>query len=225
MKVRNLYALLVTLVAAISLLLSCSDNDDPQPDPQPVLEQGEIPMADSIPSAYLGMNFIRQLTVTVGDCGGFFPNQPLISIYDNASDKEEATAKYDAELYFVRLADGKEYRPGEALPYSDERNPIGHHMDIYPAVKRDVPPLILGNIGNNVDDVLVMHWPQKDLKIFIRLYTSYSINPVPNTDKMRTTYKFGMFVNGVCVQDQHLKIVLQPDGTVKLFGRPDGLML
>ena len=161
MKVRNLYALLVTLVAAISLLLSCSDNDDPQPDSQPVLEPGEIPMADSIPSAYLGMNFIRQLTVTVGDCGGFFPNQPLISIYDNASDKEEATAKYDAELYFVRLADGKEYRPGEALPYSDERNPIGHHMDIYPAVKRDVPPLILGNIGNNVDDVLVMHWPQK----------------------------------------------------------------
>ena len=59
MKVRNLYALLVTLVAAISLLLSCSDNDDPQPDPQPVLEPGEIPMADSIPSAYLGMNFIR----------------------------------------------------------------------------------------------------------------------------------------------------------------------
>lgn len=41
MKVRNLYALLVALVAAISLLLSCSDNDDPQPDPQPVLEPGE----------------------------------------------------------------------------------------------------------------------------------------------------------------------------------------
>lgn len=221
MKARNLYALLVALVAATSLLLSCSDNDDPQP----VLEPGEIPMADSIPSAYLGVDFIRQLTVDVGDLGAIFANQPLISIYDNASDKEEATAKYDAELYFVRLADGKEYRPGEALPYSDKRNPIGHHMDIYPGVERDVAPLILGNIEYNVDDVLVMHWPQKGLKIFIRLYTAYSINPVPNTDKMRTTYKFGMFVNGVCVQDQHLKIVLQPDGTVKLFGRPDGLML
>ena len=171
------------------------------------------------------MDFIRQLTVDVGAAGAIFANQPLISIYDNASDKEEATAKYDAELYFVRLADGKEYRPGEALPYSDKRNPIGHHMDIYPGVERDVAPLILGNIEYNVDDVLVMHWPQKGLKIFIRLYTAYSINPVPNTDKMRTTYKFGMFVNGVCVQDQHLKIVLQPDGTVKLFGRPDGLML
>lgn len=111
MKARNLYALLVALVAATSLLLSCSDNDDPQPDLQPVLEPGEIPMADSIPSAYLGVDFIRQLTVDVGDLGAIFANQPLISIYDNASDKEEATAKYDAELYFVRLADGKEYRP------------------------------------------------------------------------------------------------------------------
>lgn len=149
MKARNLYALLVALVAATSLLLSCSDNDDPQP----VLEPGEIPMADSIPSAYLGVDFVRQLTVDAGAAGAIFANQPLISIYDNASDKEEATAKYDAELYFVRLADGKEYRPGEALPYSDKRNPIGHHMDIYPEVERDVAPLILGNIEYNVDGV------------------------------------------------------------------------
>ena len=81
---------------------------------------------------------------------------------------EEATAKYDAELYFVRLADGKEYRPGEALPYSDKRNPIGHHMDIYPGVERDVAPLILGNIEYNVDDVLVMHWPQKVQSVSFR---------------------------------------------------------
>lgn len=227
---EKLSALALTVICATALA-ACSGNDDPQP----ALAPGEIPMVDTVTQEsrdYRGYEYMITDTVSYEGVGNIFTYEPCISIYDSPEAKTESTADYDDEIHFVLASDGKEYRVGSLLPKSDKKDPIGHHIFKYPGVDDDVKPLVLGSFVGDVNHYLTMYWPKKNLRVYLRIYSYDEQITLPEvwrghelTNRQAKVHHFGLFVNGICLKNLRLNIVLQPDGTVRLFGRPDGLKL
>lgn len=224
--------LILLFAAAFTILTgSCSDDDSPKPG----LEPGEIPVINSAPTEYIGREFLNYDTIPAMVTGGPVLFIPQISVKQAGDLKTELVSKYENEFYFTDDAGDKEYRVGGMLPNTSYKNPIGHVIDVYATGDTDFPALALGYFGYGTDNSLIMHWPEKNLKIYLRIYFRTEDIILPenwhgmgehlNENRNATVCIYGMFVNGVPVKWQHLEIVLQPDGSAKLFGRPDNLEL
>lgn len=196
------------------------DPDDPTP-PEPEIEN-LIPLLEEAPSEYSGFEYLTHDTIINGAMGGSINTMiPVFKIIEHYEDgTSELTTRFDDE-FFIEYKGG-EYRYGDVLPISF-RDAIQRILfSGMPGPELEIDGISLGTYTDNIDDQIVLNWPQKDLKIFIRLFRGSENVELPanwhgnsNSDSVGgVKVDAGMYVNGIGASS--FAINVKPDGGVYL---------
>lgn len=224
--------IIATAIVAVGMgfAVSCSDNPEPAPptptDHTQTENDNEIPLLTVAPTEYTGYENLRTDTMPNAMMGG--PINILVPVFEiiqHTSDSAFVTTQYDDE-FFIEY-EGKNYAYGDILPISN-RGRILHKIYLgVPGPELDLDGISLGTFTSlgeeelGAEAHLILHWPKKNLKVFVRLYSKREDFDLPagwhgrdRTEEGGFSITAGMFVNGIGTTC--FAIHVMEDGSVKL---------
>jgi lipoprotein len=218
-------------IAMLGAFCACSSDNDEQPTPPAPpteLEPNEIPGIESAPTKFTGFENINHDTIPFSWMGMHDLYAPVINICEEREEgKAYYTEKYDSEIYFEH--DGKEYRLGDKLPDTQYDVPIGHTVKTMASGPESIQGITLGTFDFHKDDVYVLHWPAKNLKVYLKIYTELKYIRLSDGSPWEGdnyydpdgafVFHYGLYVNGEGHQQLWLKV--GTDGKVKLYHHPN----
>lgn len=175
---KNKFSLMLVLLTMSFAFSACSnDNDEPLPPPEPdvptdTLAPGELPMLETVPTEFTDDAGMTYDTIPFSWAGMHDNFNPAISIWQITENGRYGISQaYDHEIY-LEDEDNNKYRIGDKLPLSDAKAPFDHIIipSIYSEPEK-YEPLALGCFPFTMDKSYVLNWPEKNLKVFICIYS------------------------------------------------------
>ncbi len=238
---KNKFSLMLVLLTMSFAFSACSnDNDEPLPPPEPdvptdTLAPGELPMLETVPTEFTDDAGMTYDTIPFSWAGMHDNFNPAISIWQITENGRYGISQaYDHEIY-LEDEDNNKYRIGDKLPLSDAKAPFDHIIipSIYSEPEK-YGPLALGCFPFTMDKSYVLNWPEKNLKVFIRIYSKRYVIRLSDGSLWEENvdyrdpdgaqiFRYGMYVNGKGM-GSILYIKVEPDGKVRLFTSYDAML-
>ena len=231
---KKIFSLMLGLLALSGMLGACSNSDEEPPAPvvpdnpavpSDTLAEGEIPMAETAPTAFNGAERMEYDTIPFGAMGMHDNYVPVIHIYkETESGKLGITREFDSELYLTDQ-DNNTYRVGDKLPGTTYDLAFGHTIRPMYSDYKEIGGLSFGAFSFSTDKSYVLHWPSKKAKVFFRLFSDLLYikpdctpweGPHDRNSDGSQVFQYGMYVNGHGL-GSHLWIKVTREGEVRLY--------